>query len=109
MSAQFPRKVIVLLEESTVEQQRIFLEWVKGKGMGWAHWFVGGWLLAIPGPIPTVQEIVDQLGTMTPSPQCIAFEISDPLAWQGTLNSPSVAGAKNWLMDQWHLRGILGS
>ena len=103
MSAAFSRKVIVLLEESTSEQELKFLQWVNANRLGWAHWFRGSWLLAIAGPNPTVQQVVEHIQSMEGSPQCAVFEISTPNAWQGFINGETIEGARNWFQTQWHI------
>jgi hypothetical protein len=100
------RKIVLMVDAMSVQQQQVFIEWLRGHGAGWSQWFPGGWLIAPSGAEPTVFEIQNKLRTLTPPPQHMVFEIEHPTAWAGTFNIPKIEAAKKWLREQWKLKGV---
>ena len=99
-----PRRIILVTDPLPEAKQTEFLNWLRTFGAGWAHYMAGGWFIALLGPSPTADQIVNKLWELSPGLQCLAFELGcEPVAYCGFLNLDVIEGAKKWLREQWRL------
>jgi hypothetical protein len=96
------RKIILMTDIISVDQERAFIDWLTSRGMGWARWLSGGWLLNSFPDQPGVLEVRTQFLQAAPNTQLLAFEV-EVADWAAWLNTQSIKPAAAWLGGQWGL------
>ncbi|MGH8198888.1 MAG: hypothetical protein ACREVO_00735 [Steroidobacteraceae bacterium] len=107
MAGEQYRKMVVISDVISLEQQRQFVAWLNSVGMGWSHWLSGGWLVNAVGNQPGVDAVRDNFLRIAPNTQVVVLQV-DVSNWAGWLFNPTTQAAKTWLEDQWGLQSYIG-
>jgi len=99
------RRLIVISDPISVDQQRSFIQWLASREMGWSHWLTGGWLLNSLPEQPGATEVRDNFLRIAPNTQVVVFEVQ-VTDWAGWLATHSLNGAADWLRTQWGLAPV---
>lgn len=95
------RRFFVAVSGLSAEEQERFLEFVRGKGMGWWHWISECWLLTDPKQTVTAAEIRDFLHQLSGIQRCLVMEVEPEKSWAGLgPNSPPQEMFK-WIKETW--------
>jgi|SRR5579871_1512560 len=96
------RKMILISDVISLEQQRQFIAWLGEVGMGWSHWMSGGWLLNAYPNQPDVNVVLQNFLRVAPNTPAMVFDV-DVKHWTGWALNSHLSFAANWLQDQWGL------
>lgn len=96
------KRFVVLLGETTNEQDKAFLEWVKAANLWWWHWLAGSWLFIDYRAVWTAAEIRDALLTAFPGVHSVVLELrGEDDSWAGFgFNAPPRDMFK-WIQENW--------
>lgn len=100
------KKLVVLSQAMTSEQEEKFAEYLDSKLFGYWHWISGGWLLYSPtATAEAVIELRDKLSDeIAPGTHCLVFEVATLGTYAGY--GPSKKGASDmfpWLDEHWNM------
>lgn len=96
------KRFIVLLNDSTAEQNDSFLEWIKEEGIGSWHWLSNSWLLATSKGHLSAQDIRDKLMETYPGVHNMVVEISaNGDTWSGFGPKGENNNMFKWIHENW--------
>lgn len=97
------KRFIVLIEESSEEQDNSFLEWVKSEKIGWWHWFQHAWLLSNRSGNFTASDIRDKLHDVYGTANNLVIELNETDdTWSGFGPKNENNDMFKWIKDNWH-------
>ena len=96
------KRFVVIIENSTKEQNDSFLEWIRGEKVGWWHWFQNVWLLSNVGGDLTSKGVRDKVREFFPGANTLVLELREN---EGTWSGFGPVGGKRnmfaWLKKSW--------
>lgn len=96
------KRFIVALDSSTSEQDKIFINYLKAKNVGWWHWLNNLWLIYTDTGDLTARKIRDDLNVIYPTTNKIIFELSgDSDTWSGFGPSSEERNMFKWIHENW--------
>jgi hypothetical protein len=96
------RRFVVGLDSSTKEQNQEFIEFIRGRQLGWWHWISNFWLLTDPGGKLSAIELRLELGKIYPGVHTLVLELSEKDdTWSGFGPKGEDRNMFKWLNDYW--------
>jgi hypothetical protein len=75
------QRFVVGIDSLTKEQEKEFVEYLRGRKAGWWHWIEHFWLLTNASGNIIPQEIRDELLRIAPNVRVLVMDMNDPKQW----------------------------
>lgn len=97
------KRYIVLLQESTEENDNKFLEFIKSKYLGWWHWLPNSWLLSDATGNLSAPIIRDAVRESYSDVNSLVIELKpDGDTWSGFGPSSGDKDMFKWIKETWN-------
>jgi hypothetical protein len=98
------KRYVVLLDESTKEQEDQFMDFVKEHRLGWWHWLSNSWLVADRNGRVSAAKIRDRLMKTHEGINHIVLELTpDEDTWAGFGPASKERDMFNWIRRNWKI------
>jgi len=95
-------RFIVVLNESTSEQDKEFIKYIKSEKIGWWHWIDNLWMLRTTNEKISAQSLRDKIGEIYPSVRIMVFELGEKRdTWSGRGPKTEEKNMFTWIKKNW--------
>ncbi|MEP0712983.1 hypothetical protein [Algoriphagus sp.] len=96
------KRFIICLNESTPEQEKVFIEYIKSQKLGWWHWLTNIWLISDRNGKLDCEIIRDKAMEVFAQEYVIVIELSSNHdTWAGYGPSSDKKNMFKWLEENW--------
>jgi hypothetical protein len=95
-------RFVVGVDALTKEQEKEFVEYLRGRKCGWWHWIDNFWLITNSASDLSLSEIRDELLRIAPEVRVFVLDMSDPKRWIGQGPKSDERNMFSWLQKTWN-------
>jgi hypothetical protein len=95
-------RLVMGVDALTKEQEKEFVEYLRGRKCGWWHWIDNFWLITTTASDFLPSEIRDELVRIAPEVRVLVLNINDPKIWMGQGPQSEERNMFTWLQKTWN-------
>ena len=95
------KRFIIGVDPTSKEQEKQFIEYLRGRGCGRWHWINNFWLVTDPSGKVTAKELRDELMRIAPEARILVLPVTPTRGWSGKGPRGPEKNMFDWLRNNW--------